>query len=50
MLVAFVMLFVFNCVLSLTPADLAQAKAQNIYFLSSLRPGRASPGGATGKV
>ena len=36
MLVAFVMLFVFSCVLSLTPADLAQAKAQNISILSYL--------------
>ena len=36
MLVAFVMLFVFSCVLSLTPADLSQAKAQNISILSYL--------------
>lgn len=34
MLVAFVMLFVFSCVLSLTPVDLSQAKAQNISILS----------------
>ena len=36
MLVAFVMLFVFSCVLSLTPADFSQAKAQNISILSYL--------------
>ena len=36
MLVAFVMLFVFSCVLSLTPTDLSQAKAQNISILSYL--------------
>lgn len=36
MLVAFVMLFVFSCVLSLTPVNLSQAKAQNISILSYL--------------
>ncbi|MDR1397730.1 MAG: HAAAP family serine/threonine permease [Desulfarculales bacterium] len=32
----FVMFFVFSCVLSLTPEDMAQAKAQNISILSYL--------------
>jgi serine transporter len=36
MLLGFVMLFVFSCVLSLTPLDLAQAKAENISILSYL--------------
>lgn len=36
MLVVFVMLFVFSCVLALTPADLAEAKRQNISILSYL--------------
>lgn len=35
-LVLFVMLFVFSCVLSLTPAQLAEAKAQNLPVLSYL--------------
>ncbi|MGC6405424.1 serine/threonine transporter [Bisgaard Taxon 45] len=35
-LLVFVMFFVFSCVLSLTPAELAQAKAQNISILSFL--------------
>lgn len=35
-LLLFVMLFVFSCVLALTPADLAQAKQQNISILSFL--------------
>lgn len=35
-LVVFVMLFVFSCVLTLTPAELAEAKAQNITILSYL--------------
>ncbi|MGC7560592.1 serine/threonine transporter [Pasteurella sp. PK-2025] len=35
-LLVFVMLFVFSCVLSLTPAELAQAKAENISILSFL--------------
>lgn len=34
MLLAFVMFFVFSCALTLTPADLAEAKAQNIPVLS----------------
>ncbi|WP_421223036.1 aromatic amino acid transport family protein [Aeromonas enteropelogenes] len=36
MLVGFVLFFVFSCVLSLTPAQLAQAKAQNVSVLSYL--------------
>lgn len=36
MLVSFVMLFVFSCVLALTPAQLAEAKAQNLPILSYL--------------
>ncbi|WP_312042474.1 HAAAP family serine/threonine permease [Erwinia sp.] len=36
MMVVTVMFFVFSCVLSLTPADLAAAKAQNISILSYL--------------
>jgi len=36
MMVLVVMFFVFSCVLSLTPADLAAAKAQNISILSYL--------------
>lgn len=35
-LVLFVMLFVFSCVLSLTPAQLAEAKSQNLPVLSYL--------------
>ncbi|WGE34868.1 serine/threonine transporter [Actinobacillus genomosp. 1] len=35
-LVLFVMFFVFSCVLTLTPEELAQAKAQNISILSYL--------------
>ncbi|MDO4626857.1 MAG: serine/threonine transporter [Pasteurellaceae bacterium] len=35
-LLIFVMLFVFSCVLTLTPAELAEAKAQNISILSFL--------------
>ncbi|AHG77386.1 serine/threonine transporter [Mannheimia varigena] len=35
-LVLFVMFFVFSCVLTLTPAELAEAKAQNISILSYL--------------
>ncbi|MBX1119029.1 HAAAP family serine/threonine permease, partial [Campylobacter jejuni] len=34
MLLAFVMFFVISCVLSLTPAELAEARAQNIPVLS----------------
>ncbi|OOE71895.1 aromatic amino acid transport family protein [Salinivibrio sp. ML290] len=36
MLVAFVLLFVFSCVLTLTPAQMAEAKAQNVSVLSYL--------------
>ena len=36
MMVLVVMLFVFSCVFSLSPADLAQAKQQNISILSYL--------------
>ena len=36
MMVLTVMFFVFSCVLSLTPANLAEAKAQNISILSYL--------------
>ncbi|WP_350997182.1 HAAAP family serine/threonine permease [Shewanella sp. TB7-MNA-CIBAN-0143] len=36
MLVGFVMLFVFSCVLSLTPAQLLEAKADNLPILSYL--------------
>nr|WP_108651843.1 serine/threonine transporter [Dongshaea marina] len=36
MMLATVMFFVFSCVLSLNPADLAEAKAQNISILSYL--------------
>ncbi|WP_394496681.1 serine/threonine transporter [Shewanella sp. ENK2] len=36
MLVGFVMLFVFSCVLSLSPAQLAEAKDQNLAILSYL--------------
>ncbi|MGL5290323.1 MAG: serine/threonine transporter [Vibrionaceae bacterium] len=43
MLLLFVMLFVFSCVLSLTPADLAQAKSQNLSILSYLANEHSSP-------
>ncbi|MEZ9139658.1 MULTISPECIES: serine/threonine transporter [unclassified Shewanella] len=36
MLVGFVMLFVFSCVLSLSPAQLAEAKSENLAILSYL--------------
>lgn len=36
MMAVTVMFFVFSCVLSLTPADMAEAKAQNITILSYL--------------
>ncbi|MGL5697327.1 MAG: amino acid permease, partial [Plesiomonas shigelloides] len=36
MLVGFVLLFVFSCVLTLSPAQLAQAKAENVSILSYL--------------
>ncbi len=47
MMVLTVMFFVFSCVLSLTPADLAAAKEQNISILSYLAnhlTRRSSPG------
>ncbi len=43
LLMAFVMLFVFSCVLSLTPADLQQAKIENISILSYLANKFESP-------
>ncbi len=43
MLVGFVMLFVFSCVLSLTPQDLAAAKSQNLAILSYLANKHESP-------
>ncbi|MFV7771817.1 serine/threonine transporter [Shewanella marisflavi] len=42
MLVGFVMLFVFSCVLSLSPAQLAEAKSQNLPILSYLANVHAS--------
>ncbi|KIQ80622.1 HAAAP family serine/threonine permease [Aeromonas sp. L_1B5_3] len=42
-LLGFVMFFVFSCVMSLTPAQLAEAKAQNIAVLSYLANQHASP-------
>ena len=43
MLVGFVMLFVFSCVLALGPAELAEAKAQNLPILSYLANVMDSP-------
>ncbi|ASJ74903.1 aromatic amino acid transport family protein [Granulosicoccus antarcticus] len=43
MLVGFVMLFVFSCVLALSPAQLAEAKAQNLPILSYLANVQNSP-------
>lgn len=43
MLLGFVMLFVFSCVLSLTPVDLAQAKTENLSILSYLANKHESP-------
>ncbi|MBK4216613.1 HAAAP family serine/threonine permease [Paracoccus caeni] len=43
MLVGFVMLFVFSCVLALSPAQLAEAKAQNLPILSYLANVNGSP-------
>ncbi|MFT5235564.1 MAG: serine transporter [Shewanella sp.] len=42
MLVGFVMLFVFSCVLSLSPEQLAESKAQNLPILSYLANVHAS--------
>ncbi|WP_299906254.1 aromatic amino acid transport family protein [uncultured Paracoccus sp.] len=43
MLVGFVMLFVFSCVLALSPAQLVEAKAQNLPILSYLANVMESP-------
>ncbi|EHH2450309.1 HAAAP family serine/threonine permease [Vibrio vulnificus] len=43
MLIAFVLLFVFSCVLSLSPEQLAQAKAQNVSVLSYLANATENP-------
>lgn len=43
MLLGFVMFFVFSCVLSLTPTDLAEAKSQNLAILSYLANKHESP-------
>ncbi len=43
MLVGFVMLFVFSCVLSLSPAQLAEAKEQNLPVLSYLANVQGNP-------
>lgn len=43
MLVGFVMLFVFSCVLSLSPEQLAEAKVQNLPILSYLANVNSSP-------
>ncbi|MGL4716696.1 MAG: serine/threonine transporter [Aeromonas sp.] len=42
-LLCFVMFFVFSCVMSLTPAQLVEAKSQNIAVLSYLANQHASP-------
>ena len=42
-LLGFVMLFVFSCVLSLSPSELAEAKASNISILSYLANKNANP-------
>ncbi|WP_163936410.1 serine/threonine transporter [Paraferrimonas sp. SM1919] len=43
MLMGFVMLFVFSCVMSLSPEQLAEAKAQNLSILSYLANVKSSP-------
>jgi serine transporter len=43
LLLGFVMFFVFSCVMSLSPAQLAEAKAQNIAVLSYLANQHESP-------
>ncbi|KLV01426.1 serine/threonine protein kinase [Photobacterium aquae] len=43
MLIVFVLFFVFSCVLSLTPAQLQEAKAQNVSVLSYLANIHDSP-------
>ncbi|MBE3663827.1 HAAAP family serine/threonine permease [Vibrio navarrensis] len=43
MLIAFVLLFVFSCVLALSPEQLAEAKAQNVSVLSYLANATHNP-------
>nr|WP_321274210.1 aromatic amino acid transport family protein [uncultured Vibrio sp.] len=43
MLIAFVLLFVFSCVLTLSPEQLAKAKAQNVSVLSYLANATDNP-------
>lgn len=43
MLIAFVLLFVFSCVLTLSPLQLAEAKAQNVSVLSYLANATENP-------
>ncbi|MFZ6042654.1 aromatic amino acid transport family protein [Vibrio natriegens] len=43
MLIAFVLLFVFSCVLSLSPQQLTEAKAQNVSVLSYLANATDNP-------
>lgn len=43
MLIAFVLLFVFSCVLALSPQQLAEAKAQNVSVLSYLANATDNP-------
>ncbi|ELV8625027.1 HAAAP family serine/threonine permease [Vibrio cidicii] len=43
MLIAFVLLFVFSCVLALSPEQLAEAKAQNVSVLSYLANATNNP-------
>ncbi|BBM66858.1 serine transporter [Vibrio alfacsensis] len=43
MLIAFVLLFVFSCVLALSPEQLAEAKAQNVSVLSYLANATENP-------
>ncbi|WP_321462631.1 aromatic amino acid transport family protein [uncultured Vibrio sp.] len=43
MLIAFVLLFVFSCVLALSPEQLAEAKAQNVSVLSYLANATDNP-------
>ncbi|MCV5837982.1 HAAAP family serine/threonine permease, partial [Escherichia coli] len=43
MLIAFVLIFVFSCVLTLSPEQLAQAKEQNVSVLSYLANATDNP-------
>lgn len=43
MLIAFVLLFVFSCVLALSPEQLAEAKSQNVSVLSYLANATDNP-------